>query len=112
MMSNQISIEIAKDFSPYPAGRDEGDGPFHGQKFRKEILLPKFNEALQKRVMLVVHLLGVKSFGSSFLEESFGGLIRNEHVNKADLKRHLKIVEGAPENLRYKTAIERYIRQA
>jgi STAS-like domain of unknown function (DUF4325) len=108
-MINEVKIDIAKDYNPYPAGRDEHDGPFNGQKFRKEILLPKFKEALDKKIPLVVYLFGVKSFGSSFLDEAFGGLVRKEGVKKTDVNSFLKIDVGTPDNLRYKLAIERYI---
>lgn len=111
-MSSTVIISIADDFNPYPAGRDNGDGPFNGEEFRKSILLPKYQEARTKNVELEISLIGVKSFGSSFLEESFGGLVRKEHVSKKDLLRRLKIIFDSASHTRYKSAIERYINNA
>ena len=111
-MGDNVELKIAEEYSAYPAGRDEDDGPFNGEKFRKDFLLPRYNRALAQGVDLVVSLDGVKSFGSSFLEEAFGGLVRKEKVEKRDLRNRLRIVIGHPGNARYQSAIERYINQA
>lgn len=68
----QIIINIARDFSRYPAGRFPSDGPFNGTLFRKKFLIPSLSQ--QDRV--IVELDGVRGLGSSFLEEAFGGLLR------------------------------------
>lgn len=65
-------INIAADFSRSPAGRFYSDGPFSGERFREELLVP----ALKRGDSVVVNLKGVLGFGSSFLEEAFGGLVR------------------------------------
>lgn len=71
-MSNTV-ISIAKQFSPTPGGRFLRDGPFPGEKFRDEVLLP----ALSKEgASVVVDMDGASGYGSSFLEEAFGGLVR------------------------------------
>ncbi len=111
-MGDPVEIEIAKEYSAYPAGRDDADGPFNGSRFRRDFLLPRYRLAVENGVDLVVSLDGVMSFGSSFLEEAFGGLVRKESVKKDDLKNRLKIVIGRPGNARYQTAIDRYINQA
>lgn len=111
-MGEAVELKIAKEYSAYPAGRDDADGPFNGEKFRKEYLLPRYKLAVERDGDLIVSLDGVKSFGSSFLEEAFGGLVRKESVKKDDLKNRLKIVIGRPGNARYQTAIDRYINQA
>lgn len=111
-METNLHISIAKEFSPYPAGRDDQDGDFNGERFRKSLLLPKLQEALEKHVKLVVSLEGMQSFGSSFLEEAFGGLIRKEGVSKKDLKKVLEIDAGWVGNSRYRDAINRYIERA
>lgn len=65
-------ISIANDFSPSPAGRYLRDGPFPGEVFRDKILLP----AVKENDKVVVDLDGTDGYGSSFLEEAFGGLVR------------------------------------
>ena len=111
-MPESVQISIAEDFSAYPAGRDQNDGPFHGERFRREILLPRYLLAKEADTELSVSLEGVKSFGSSFLEEAFGGLVRKERVDKRDLRKRLAISTGRPGNERYRRAILRYIDQA
>ncbi|UTV88085.1 STAS-like domain-containing protein [Cobetia amphilecti] len=65
-------INIAKEFSPFPAGRFLTDGPYSGEKFREEFLIPN----IERHEELLINLDGVMGFGSSFLEEAFGGLVR------------------------------------
>ncbi|MCX7176017.1 MAG: STAS-like domain-containing protein [Proteobacteria bacterium] len=67
------TINVARDFSRYPAGRYTTDGPFSGAAFRDDYLLP----ALRAGDEVSVELDGVRGYGSSFLEEAFGGLVRN-----------------------------------
>lgn len=67
------TISIASDFSRTPAGRYRADGPAPGERFRDEWLLPALRE--QDGPVEVV-FDGVAGFGSSFLEEAFGGLVR------------------------------------
>ena len=111
-MPDAVKVNVAVDFAKFPSGRDDADGPFNGTKFRKEVLLPKLQEALAKQAKLIVELDGVLSFGSSFLEEAFGGLIRREGVLKRDLPGCLEIVPGWEGNKRYSEAIARYIKEA
>lgn len=67
-----ITINIAKDFSKYPAGRFTKDGPYSGEQFRKKFLEPN----IEKHEHIVIELDGARGYGSSFLEEAFGGLVR------------------------------------
>lgn len=66
------TLRIADDFSRTPAGRYRTDGPRSGECFRDDYLLPLLRDG--KKV--VVELDGVEGYGSSFLEEVFGGLVR------------------------------------
>lgn len=69
-----ITISVANDFSRHPAGRFLADGPFSGEAFRKRFLVP----ALRAGERLLIVLDGARGYGSSFLEEAFGGLVRKE----------------------------------
>lgn len=71
-MADVATISIARDFSPFPAGRKRGDGPYTGEMFREDVLRPKLTEG--SRVILDID--GVEGLPSSFLEEVFGGLVR------------------------------------
>jgi hypothetical protein len=55
--------------------------------FRRRHLVPALREGEQARV----NLNGTLGYGSSFLEEAFGGLVRLEGFLAADLRRRLKI---------------------
>lgn len=71
-----ITISIAKDFSPFPGARYISDGPYSGEQFRETLLKPKFDEARQKNLEILIDLDGAVGFPTSFLEEAFGGLTR------------------------------------
>lgn len=68
-MNNIIYI---KDFSIFPGPRYKNLGAASGEEFRENVLLPK----LKERDDWIINLDGVAGYGSSFLEESFGGCIR------------------------------------
>ena len=83
-----VKIDLAKDFSNVPAGRFVGDGPFSGEAFRDRLLVP----ALARGDEVIVELDGAEGYGSSFLEEAFGGLIRTKKFKGPDLRARLKLV--------------------
>lgn len=80
-------LNIAKQFSRSPAGRYLTDGPYSGQAFRDGFLLP----ALMQSEIVVVQLDGALGFGSSFLEEAFGGLVREAGFKADALHQKLQI---------------------
>lgn len=80
-------ISIAKDFSPHPAGRYVADGPYSGQMFREELLYP----ALRDNERVEIDMDGALGFGSSFLEEAFGGLVREHGMTARELQSKLDI---------------------
>jgi len=82
-----IVLNIAKQFSRSPAGRYLTDGPFSGQAFRENLLLP----ALRQSETVEVQLDGALGFGSSFLEEAFGGLVREAGMKAEGLHEKLRI---------------------
>lgn len=68
----QSKLNVAREFSKYPAGRFTADGPASGEEFREKYLLP----TLQAKKSLKIELDGTRGYGSSFLEEAFGGAVR------------------------------------
>ena len=103
-----MKIAIATDFSPYPAGRFRSDGPFSGEKFREEFLLP----ALQSSEPVTVTLAGTKGYGSSFLEEAFGGLVRYGYFTSDAILSKLTIDPGEPAYHVYAQRALDYIKRA
>lgn len=69
------TINIARDFSRTPGARYREDGPFSGQEFRETFLEPLFPSG-QPDQKITIELDGTEGYGTSFLEESFGGLAR------------------------------------
>lgn len=63
-------FKVANKF-PCPGPRYERLGSASGESFRKEL-----KAFLEKSPQLTVDLDGTEGYGSSFLEEGFGGLIR------------------------------------
>lgn len=84
-----LEINVAVDFSRYPAGRIEEDGPYSGAAFRKKFLEP----ALKKKEVICVNLDGTRGYGSSFLEEAFGGLVRCGY-SKDEINQYIKITSN------------------
>lgn len=82
-MGNKV-INLGRDFSRYPAGRYLTDGPYSGEKFRAEFLVPILSGSTEK---VVIELDGARGLGSSFLEEAFGGLVRLGYSAQDVLKR-------------------------
>ena len=86
-MAEIVTINVARSFSRFPAGRVKQDGPFSGAVFRDDRLVP----ALRRQAEVVVELDGVEGYGSSFLEEAFGGLVRVAKFSEGTLRDRLKI---------------------
>lgn len=83
-----MMIDLAKDYSKYPAGRFHEDGAHNGEDFRKLILVPKLEELTKNNnsEKLIIDIDGVRVFGSSFIEEAFGGLIRLGYYTSQELQ--------------------------
>ena len=101
-----ITIKVAEEFSRYPAGRLAKDGPFSGELFRTKLLAPALKEGENEKI--IIDLDGTRGYGSSFLEEAFGGLVR-QGFKKEDIKTKLEI---RAKNTSLKTEILDYIEKA
>jgi STAS-like domain of unknown function (DUF4325) len=80
------AINVREDFTRFPAGRYISDGRYSGERFRDEFLVP----ALKASDRVEIYMDGTLSPGSSFLEEAFGGLLRQGFTSN-DLATRLKI---------------------
>lgn len=108
-MANLV-INIAQDFSRCPGARFKEEGDFSGEEFRSKFLVPKLREAIEKNVKLVVNLDGAAGYSTAFIEESFGGLVREDGFNIAVLKDKLVIISD--EDRSYIDDINLYIKHA
>ena len=82
-------IKIATEYTKTPGGRFVSEGKFSGEAFRNNILLPAFLQAQKCGDILTVDLDGGYGYATSFLEESFGGLVR---VTKDEAVKSIKII--------------------
>lgn len=87
-------LKVASAFSVTPGPRYAHEGKFSGQSFRNDVLFPEFREAFNAGEKLCVDLDDVCGFGTSFLEESFGGLIRENGYTLSDLEKTLEYVSN------------------
>lgn len=101
-------IKIATDYSDTPLGRIPEDGEFNGTRFREEFLRP----ALETGAGVIVNIDGVEGYGSSFLDEAFGGLVRRGYFTEAQLKEKLVIECRDPDLEMYRDSIWKYVREA
>ena len=89
-MPEQVrEISIANDFSRYPTGRYRDDGNDSGERFRDDILAPALKDESNARVKVVFD--GVTGISASFLEETFGGLVRKCSMTPEFLYQRLEI---------------------
>lgn len=98
------TINIGRDFSRFPVGRYLRDGDSNGQLFREDHLTP----AITNYDEVVIELDDALGYGSSFLEEAFGGLIRVGR-DQRELKKKLKL-QSSDDSL--KNEIWQYIDEA
>ena len=84
-----ITIDVSKDFSRFPSGRYEKNGTTSGEAFRKKLLEPALREGTDKVQVLLDGTIG---YGSSFLEEAFGGLVRVSGFGARELLARLELV--------------------
>lgn len=68
-----ITVNVA-DFTEFPGPRFAVLGLFSGEEFREKVLLNTIRE--HGAAHISVNLDGTAGYGSSFLEEAFGGLVR------------------------------------
>lgn len=105
-----MKIKIATDFSRIPGARFPEEGDFSGQDFRKNILLPKLKEVIDKKEKLEIDLDGTAGLGTSFLEESFGGLIRIDNIQYQDIIDTLIFISN--DDPEYIDEIKNYLKEA
>lgn len=85
-------INVARDFTRFPSGRFKRNGSTSGEAFREDFMEP----LLKNGENISIELDGTIGYGSSFLEEAFGGLIRSLKISSNDLNLRLNLVSEDP----------------
>lgn len=81
-----IKISIAKNFSKTPGPRFIKEGSFSAELFLQKVLEKKFTDTFDKDQKIIIDLDGTLGYGTSFLEETFGGLARKYGADKVSEK--------------------------
>jgi len=106
----KYTINIAKEYSRTPGPRYEVEGQFSGEVFRKTIFAPIIKKAIEEGCKVEINLDGTAGYGTSFIEEIFGGLIREDKLKYADIKRQLIVISTEEEYL--KEDVEENLKEA
>jgi hypothetical protein len=83
-------LVVSKEFTDSPGGRFVSDGPKSGEEFREKFLEP----IIQKGEPTVIDMDGSWGYPTSFLDESFGVLIRKYGRDKVLSIIHFKSDES------------------
>ncbi len=105
------TIYIGKQFSDDPSGRFYTDGNGSGEEFREEILIP----ALRKHSHIIIDIsTNVEGYGSSFLSEAFGGVVKYGYFTSDTLINSLTLKVGEDMSIYnfYKEKIITYIKDS
>lgn len=89
-----MKIKVSEDFATAPGSRYISEGINSGQEFRQKHLLPAVQKAIGAKEKLEVDLDGTSGYGTSFLEEAFGGLIREDGLQLRTLSDLLIIISN------------------
>lgn len=87
--SGTVTLNIARDFSRFPGGRRRVHGKHSGEEFREDWLIPRLRQASKQNEVLEIDFDGTLGYGSSFLEEAFGGAVRQLRSEFVAMSRHL-----------------------
>ena len=87
-----VVVNVAKDFTRFPSGRYKRNGSTSGEAFREAFL----EGPLVRGEKVMVELDGTVGYGSSFLEEAFGGLVRSLKMTSAQILDLLTIGTSDP----------------
>jgi hypothetical protein len=104
-MNNMIIVNIAKDFTRYPSGRYKKNGETSGEAFRERFL----EAPISKGEKVLVEFDGTIGYGSSFLDEAFGGLVRKLRIAPSVLNQNLLLKSGDPS---IEAEVRQYIEEA
>lgn len=94
-----LMLKISKDFSRTPGPRYRVEGDFSGEEFREQVLRNHVLQAINTGEKLTIDLDGTEGYGTSFLEEAFGGLIREDHLGYNEVVDTLHFISNEEEYL-------------
>lgn len=81
------SIIIATEFTDAPGARYKEDGPFSGEEFYHDLLLPAYRLAVKDNSVILIDLDDTWGYASSFISGSFGRL--SQEFGSENVLKHL-----------------------
>ena len=106
------TFNIGREFSGDPAGRYRSDGGFNGERFREDVLRPLISQLKDNEKLILVIDDDVESYGSSFLTEVFGGMVKYGYITKLSLLDKVEFSFTDPDYEFYKNKAIQYINEA
>lgn len=106
---NMNILFIGEQFSDDPAGRYYTDGDGNGEEFREEVLKPIFKSG--KPISINIDK-NVEGYGSSFLVEAFGGLVKHGYFKESYILDRLTLTYEDSDFEFYAKKIKQYIKEA
>lgn len=103
------TLSIAKDFSSRPGGRTKVMGPGSGEAFR-ELIISRLKRSPGEVFEIILD--GTEGYGSSFLEEAFGGIIRLDLMTPEEAFKRIKIIAVSRNYQSYAIEAEKYMHDA
>lgn len=89
------TFNIGKEFSTDPIGRYRSDGEENdersGEAFREDHLIPLLRNLESGEKLEIIIDDGVESYGSSFLSEGFGGIVKYGYMTSDELLSKIEI---------------------
>ena len=85
-----IEYKISRQYTDTPGPRFCSQGDFSGEDFRETVLVPLLERAEKENEIIEINLDGAFGYPSSFLEESFGGLVRRR--NDSSIRKYFSFV--------------------
>lgn len=104
----EITYNIAESYTKKPGPRYTWQGTKSGQDFLENVLLTLFDNVVIENQILTINLDKTVGYGSSFLEEAFGGLTRERGIKL--VSNHLRFISHEEEFLI--DEINNYIKEA
>jgi hypothetical protein len=88
---NKYYLNVAAEFTDNPGPRSPAEGDFSGEEFLNKHLVIKFKEAVDAGDVLFIDLDDTEGYATSFLESTFGGLVRDYGYDPETVLKHIKL---------------------
>lgn len=91
-----MELNIVKEYTDLPGGRYIRQGSHSGEDFRETILKKKYDYCLANDEKLIINFDDSYGYASTFLEEAFGGMVRQGYNGREMIKKIVFITEDEP----------------